>query len=95
MLGGEIVLTVQLDQQQIESLFLEELKKRLNHIENRYTFWDLKELMRQTNMSENSIKEKFFFDSRFPKHKIGGKWYFPAAECEKFLLMWIKEQPTN
>lgn len=89
------MLNVQIDQQQIETLFMKELKKHLELIENRLTFWDMKTLCQQTNMSENSIKEKFFFDPRFPKHKIGGKWYFPAIECEKFLLLWIKEQPTN
>ncbi|WP_374717919.1 hypothetical protein [Neobacillus sp.] len=89
------MISLQLDEQQIEQRFLEELRKRLDSIEKRCTFWDMKELCRQTNMSENNIKEKFFYDPRFPKHKIGSKWYFPAKECEEFLLMWIKEQPTN
>jgi hypothetical protein len=89
------MINLQVDEQQIEQRFLEELRKRLDQIERRHTFWDMKELCRQTNMSENSIKEKFFYDQRFPKHKIGGKWYFPAKECEEFLLMWIKEQPSN
>lgn len=89
------MISLQVDEQHIEQRFLEELRKRLDKIERRHTFWDMKELCRQTNMSENSIKEKFFYDPRFPKHKIGGKWYFPAKECEEFLLMWIKEQPKN
>lgn len=89
------MLNIQLDEKAIESKFLEELRKHLVQIEKRCTFWDMKELMKQTNMGENSIKEKFFFDSRFPKHKVGGKWYFPGVECERFLLEWIKEQPTN
>lgn len=89
------MLSIQLDEREIEQRFLEELKKRLRQIENRYTFWDMKELCRQTQLSENNIKEKFFYDPRFPKHKVGGKWLFPASECEKFLLEWISEQPTN
>lgn len=89
------MLSIQLDQQQIENIFLEELKKRLDQLENKTTFWDFKTLCKQTNMSENTIKEKFFYDERFPKHKVGGKWYFAAKETEEFLLMWIREQPTN
>lgn len=88
------LLNIKIDEQKIEGLFMEELRKRLRQLENRHTFWDMKELMRQTNMSENNIKEKFFYDKRFPKYRVGGKWMFPAAETEKFLLEWIKEQPN-
>lgn len=86
------MLTVQLNESEIEQRFLEELRKKLNEIEQRVTFWDMKELVRQTNMSEPFIKEKFFFDPRFPKFKVGNKWYFPAKEAESFLLEWIREQ---
>jgi hypothetical protein len=55
----------------------------------------MKELCRQTCMSENNIKEKFFYDPRFQKYKVGGKWLFPAKETEHFLLTWINEQPTH
>ncbi len=86
------ILDIKIDEQKIEELFLEELRKRLDNIEQRKTFWDMKELCRQTSMSGSSIREYFFYDERFPKFKIGGKWYFPALEAENFLLMWIKEQ---
>lgn len=89
------MISVNIDEKYVEELFLKELEKRLNEIQNRYTFWDMKELIKQTHMSENSIKEKFFYDSRFPKYRLGGKWYFPAREAEQFLLTWIKEQPTR
>jgi phage pi2 protein 07 len=93
--GVETMIEIKIDQSFIEKIFLDELKIRLDKIEYRYTFWDMKTLMKQTNMSENSIKEKFFYDPRFPKYRLGGKWYFPAAECEKFLLTWIREQPQK
>ncbi|CAM4213943.1 hypothetical protein BAMA_02120 [Bacillus manliponensis] len=86
------MLNIQLDEQMIEQRFLEELRKRLDQIEHKKVFWDMKELCRQTSMSRNTISENFFYDERFPKYKIGGKWYFPAQETEKFLLMWIQEQ---
>ncbi|PTY76206.1 hypothetical protein B5V89_18715 [Heyndrickxia sporothermodurans] len=86
------MISIQLDEREIEKRFNEELKKRLEQIEHRRTLWDMKELCRQTCMSENTIKEKFFYDERFPKRKVGGKWYFPAVAAEEFLLSWISEQ---
>jgi len=86
---------VQIDQRAAEEIFFEEIKKRVNMIESKLTFWDLSELSKQTCMSIGSIKEKFFYDQSFPKYKVGGKWYMPAAECEKFLIDWIKRQPQH
>ncbi|MBT2615296.1 MULTISPECIES: hypothetical protein [unclassified Bacillus (in: firmicutes)] len=89
------MISVQLHESEIEHLFLKELRKKLDQLDQYRTFWDMKELCHQTCMSENNIKEKFFYDSRFPKRKVGGKWLFPAKECEEFLILWINEQPTH
>lgn len=89
------MITLELDKEALEQTFKKELKKRLDAIESNLTFWDMKELQRQTNMSVNAIKERFFYDDRFPKYKVGNKWYFPAKECEEFLIKWIKEQSQN
>lgn len=89
------MVTIELDAHEIEQRFLEELRKHLAKIERSQTFWDMKTLCKQTCLSENTIKERFFYDPRFPKFKVGGKWLFPAKECEEFLLMWLKEQPRN
>lgn len=86
------MLTLNFDNDLLEKTFKEELQKRLDAIESKLTLWDMKELQKQTNMSVNTIKERFFYDDRFPKYRVGSKWYFPAKECEEFLLMWIKEQ---
>ena len=86
---------IKIDEEQMEEKMLLEIQKKIQQIESRYTFWDIEELKKQTCMSFNNIREKFFYDSRFPKYKVGGKWYMPAAECEAFLLQWIKEQPRN
>lgn len=89
------MMTIRVDEQQIEQIFLEEVKKRLDEIESRQVFWDMKTLCKVTCLSENNIKDKFFYDNRFPKYRVGGKWLFPAKEAEEFLLTWIREQPTN
>lgn len=89
------MLSVQINQNDIEQKFHEELRKHLDEIQNRTVFWDMKELCRQTCMSEPFIKEKFFFDPRFQKFRVGRKWLFPAKETEQFLIQWLKEQPTQ
>lgn len=86
------MINLEIDNELLEKTFREELQKRLDKIESKVTLWDMKELQKQTNMSVNTIKEKFFYDDRFPKYRVGSKWYFPAKECEEFLLTWIKEQ---
>jgi phage pi2 protein 07 len=86
------MINIEIDEKIIEQKLLEEIRKRIDKIEQSRTFWDMKELCRQTCMSENNIKDKFFYDPRFPKYKVGAKWMFPAKECEEFLLMWLKEQ---
>ena len=86
------MIEVKLDENYIEHAFKEELKKRLDQLENETVFWDMKDLQRNTRMSVNTIKDTFFYDKRFPKIKIGQKWYFPAEETKEFLLMWLKEK---
>lgn len=83
---------IKMDDNVIDGMIREELQKRLNHLEHRYTFWDIEELCRQTHMSLNFIKDTFFFDPRFKKFQVGRKWLFPAKETEEFLLMWLEEQ---
>lgn len=89
MLG---LIEVKLDEQYIEEAFRQELKKRLDQLENETVFWDMKDLQKNTRMSVNTIKDTFFYDERFPKVKVGQKWYFPVQETKQFLLMWLKEQ---
>ncbi|SNT42559.1 hypothetical protein SAMN05444672_12260 [Bacillus sp. OK838] len=86
------MLHIKLDENVLDLRFKEEMKKRLDEIEHRQTFWDMKELVRQTNMSENFIKDQFFYDTRFPKVRVGRKWVMPAKATEEFLLIWLSEQ---
>ncbi|WP_313891154.1 group-specific protein [Psychrobacillus sp.] len=89
------MLSLQVNESELELMFREELSKKLKEIEHRHTFWDMDELMRQTNMSLPFIKEKFFYNENFPKFKVGRKWLFPAKETEEFLLNWLKQQARN
>jgi|SRR5699024_6300130 len=82
---------IQIDQNKLKKIFVTEVNKRLDQLEQEVTFWDAKELKRQTNMSWNTIQDKFFHAPGFPKFSTGNKWYFPARECKAFLEQWAKE----
>jgi len=85
------LIQLQIDQEQLKELYMNEVKKRLDQIEQEVTYWDAKELRRQTNMSWNTIQDKFFHNPDFPKFSTGNKWYFPAKECRAFLERWARE----
>jgi phage pi2 protein 07 len=87
------LIKVDVDDEEVRKLFVEKLEERIKEIEVDVLFWNMKELCRQTSMSENNVKDKFFYDPRFSKYKVGAKWVIPAAEAKSFLLDWIKEQP--
>lgn len=89
------MLNVQIDEEVVEQQFQVEMKKRLDQLEHRAFLWDMKELCRQTNMSEPFIKDQFFYDPRFPKFRVGRKWVIPAKAAEEFLLQWLLEQREN
>lgn len=86
------MLSVKVDERQLENIVRTELQKKLADLEHRHTFWDMKELCKQTCMSEPFIKEHFFYDERFPKFRVGRKWLFPAKAAEEFLVEWLQEQ---
>jgi len=86
------MISVQVDESQVKDLYLQEVRKAIRDIELDFVYWNSQELMRRTCMSWNNIQEKFFYDERFPKKKVGGKWLFPARATREFLEQWISEQ---
>lgn len=89
------MIEIKIDEKQVEEILLEEIKKRLDSLDYHYVFWDMKTLCKVTCMSENFIKEQFFYHPDFPKYRVGRKWLMPAKECEEFLLKWIKQRPQE
>lgn len=90
--GGTNLLNIEIDQSEVRQLYLEKLQEKIKEVDSELVYWDANELKRRTCMSWNTIQERFFFDPRFPKFKIGGKWYFPADKAKSFLLLWLEEQ---
>lgn len=86
------VIAVHVDQTEVMRLCQEKIAEMLREADLDLVFWDAAELKRRTCMSWNFIQEQFFYDPRFPKSKVGSKWYFPARETRFFLEQWIREQ---
>jgi hypothetical protein len=74
------IIDIQINQQEIRRLYLEMLEEKVKEVEKDLLFWDSRELARRTCLSFNTIKKEFFYDPRFPKYKVGGKWMYPAEE---------------
>lgn len=87
------LLAVTINNSEVKELCREQIERLVRDIESEYVFWDTAELKRRTCLSWNTIQSLFFYDPRFPKRKIGGKWYFPARETRRFLELWLDEQP--
>lgn len=89
------MLTVEINENEVRNLYLEMLEEKIREVDAEMVFWDANELKRRTCLSWNTIQDKFFYDPRFPKFKVGQKWMFPAEETKKFLLQWLREQPRG
>lgn len=89
------ILSFQVDEAAVREQIRQRIEELVRDADTELVFWDAKELMRRTCMSWNFIQQQFFFDPRFPKRKIGSKWYFPAREARKFLEAWLNEQPRH
>ncbi|RAI89628.1 hypothetical protein DET54_11496 [Paenibacillus pabuli] len=85
-------ISINIDEAEVKKICHEKIEKLIREVDSEKVFWDSKELTRRTCLSWNTIQHFFFFDQRFPKHKVGGKWLFPAKETRSFLEQWLKEQ---
>jgi hypothetical protein len=83
------LLEVHIDEEAIKEMYHDAIEKRMDKLDTELVYWDTKELKRRTCMSWNTILNNFFYENEFPKIKVGGKWYFPAAETKKFLKKWL------
>ena len=86
------MIDIKIDQREVKELYIQKLEEKIKEVDAELVYWDANELKRRTCMSWNTIQDHFFFDARFPKFKVGNKWYFPANKAKAFLLEWLEEQ---
>ncbi|QHT61732.1 group-specific protein [Paenibacillus lycopersici] len=89
------MISVSVDAAEAKAIIHKHIAELIKEVDAEKVFWDTGELKRRTCMSWETIQSQFFYDSRFPKFKLGGKWYFPTKATREFLLMWLHEQGGN
>ncbi|GAS82445.1 unknown protein [Paenibacillus amylolyticus] len=87
----EKMMTININETEVLKLARERIAELVKEVDSEYVYWDSEELMKRTCMSWNTIQNNFFFDPRFIKAKLGGKWYFPVQETREFLRQWLFE----
>ena len=85
----------QIDNNYVEEVFRQEVRKKIEKISQTTLFWDMKELCRQVSLSETTVKETFFYEEGFPKFRVGKKWLINAKLAEEFLAKWSSQQPNH
>ena len=88
------MLSINIDEKEAKSLIHQRIADLVKEVDAELVFWDSNELKRRTCMSWEVIQGTFFFDPRFPKVKVGGKWYYPVKEASAFLETWLREQAS-
>jgi hypothetical protein len=86
------MLQIQIDENEVREEVRRRIAEQIQKVEAEKVFWDAKELQKRTCMCWNTIQKEFFHDPRFPKAKIGSKWYFPAEQAREFLIRWLQER---
>lgn len=87
-----LTVEVQVDEAEAKRIYKDKINEMLKEADADLVFWDAAELRRRTCMSWTFIQEQIFFDLRFPKRKIGVKWYFLARAAREFLEAWLMER---
>jgi hypothetical protein len=90
-MNSPLTLNVEINKSEMLRLCREEISEKVKELDAEFVFWDTAELRKRTCMSWSTIQDTFFYDPRFPKRKVGGKWYFPVRETRQFLEMWLDE----
>lgn len=90
-----MMISVSVNEVEAKDLIRQRISDLVREVDGELVFWDTNELKRRTCMCINSIKDAFFYDPRFPKRKIGSKYYFPAKETRAFLEQWLMEQGVD
>lgn len=91
------LINIEIDENILKKIVHEEIKSKIREFTFDKVFYDMNDLVEITSFSKGHIYNTFFYDERFIKirRKAGSKHVFPVTATNKFLLEWIKEQPTD
>ncbi|APH06543.1 helix-turn-helix domain-containing protein [Bacillus weihaiensis] len=82
------MLNISLDENELKKLALEEVRKRVEEIEEGMFLIDTKELCRLLSLSRPTVEKLFIYDPNFPSMRVGKKWIFHRKEVEEYIKRW-------
>lgn len=89
------MLNITLDETELKKLYLEEIRKRTEEIEEQMLLIDTKELCKLLSLSRPTVEKLFIFNERFPCFRVGKKWMFHRKEVEEYINLWVKDVRKN
>ncbi|MED3824344.1 helix-turn-helix domain-containing protein [Priestia flexa] len=82
------MLNISLDENELKKLYLEEVRKRVEKIEEDMFLIDSKELCRMLSLSRPTVEKLFIYDPNFPSMRVGKKWLFNRQEVKEYINRW-------
>lgn len=82
------MLNISLDENELKKLYLEEVRKRVEEIEEDMFLIDSKELCRMLSLSRPTVEKLFIYNPNFPSMRVGKKWLFNRQEVKEYINRW-------
>ncbi|MBE1557008.1 DNA-binding protein [Sporosarcina limicola] len=84
------MIQIEINQDQLERLYLQKVEERLNEIESKHYFMDSKQLTTYLNMSWPTVVKHFLYEEEFGAIRLGSKWLFNRKEVDKYMDKFYK-----
>jgi excisionase family DNA binding protein len=82
------MLNISVNDDELKKLYLEEVRKRVDEIEEQMLLIDTKELCKMLSLSRPTVEKLFIYNQDFPSMRVGKKWLFPRKEVEEYIRRW-------
>ncbi|MCK1986264.1 MULTISPECIES: DNA-binding protein [Peribacillus] len=82
------MIEIKLDENELRTIYLEEVQKRLDKIQFETLLMDSKQLCKMLSLSWPSIEKLFLSDPNFPSMRVGTKWLFNRKEVQEYIDQW-------
>ncbi|MFA9559857.1 helix-turn-helix domain-containing protein [Evansella sp. AB-rgal1] len=82
------MFNINLNEDELKTIYLEEVQKRLEEWEQQTLLMDMKELCKMLSLSRPTVEKLFIYNSDFPSLRVGKKWLFPRKDVEEYIKRW-------
>ncbi|MGG1676885.1 helix-turn-helix domain-containing protein [Neobacillus sp. NRS-1170] len=82
------MFNVSLDQDTAKAIYLEEVRKRIEEIEQQTLLIDIKELCKMLSLSRPTVEKLFIYNPDFPTLRIGKKYLFNRNQVVDYINRW-------